>query len=105
LSVFVLKNENGIIDNTTYSDGCGSTHAEGSYGSAFNKAKGGVYATWLESDALKIYWFPRDKIPTDIKSGKPDPSNWGTPASKFVSGSGCDVGKYFKGQTIVSTIS
>jgi hypothetical protein len=83
------------------SDGCGSTHAEGSYGSAFNKGKGGVYATYLESDALKIYWFPRQKIPADIKAGKPDPSKWGKPASQFISGSSCKVDKYFKGQTIV----
>jgi hypothetical protein len=87
------------------SDGCGSTHAVGSYGSAFNDAKGGVYATWLESDALRIYWFPREKIPSDIKAGKPDPTKWGKPASKFLSGPGCDVGKYFKGQTIVSTMA
>ncbi|EWZ32448.1 hypothetical protein FOCG_13092 [Fusarium oxysporum f. sp. radicis-lycopersici 26381] len=88
-------------DGTNY-DGCGSTHASGSYGSAFNKGKGGVYAVWLESDALKIYWFNRQSIPADIKSGNPDPSKWGTPASQFLSGSGCNVGKYFKGQTIVS---
>jgi hypothetical protein len=88
----------------TLSDGCGSTHASGSYGSAFNKGKGGVYAVWLESDALKIYWFNRQSIPADIKSGNPDPSKWGTPASQFLSGSGCNVGKYFKGQTIVSLL-
>ncbi|EWZ32449.1 hypothetical protein FOCG_13092 [Fusarium oxysporum f. sp. radicis-lycopersici 26381] len=87
-------------DGTNY-DGCGSTHASGSYGSAFNKGKGGVYAVWLESDALKIYWFNRQSIPADIKSGNPDPSKWGTPASQFLSGSGCNVGKYFKGQTII----
>ncbi|WZH49911.1 concanavalin A-like lectin/glucanase domain-containing protein [Fusarium acuminatum] len=87
-------------DGTNF-DGCGSTHAEGSYGSAFNKGKGGVYATYLESDALKIYWFPRQKIPADIKAGKPDPSKWGKPASQFISGSSCKIDKYFKGQTII----
>ncbi|KAJ4118853.1 hypothetical protein NW768_010591 [Fusarium equiseti] len=97
--------ESDQCEDGTNFDGCGSTHAEGSYGSAFNKAKGGVYATWLESDALKIYWFPRNKIPADIKSGKPDPSKWGTPASRFISGPGCDVGKYFKGQTIIINTS
>ncbi|KAJ4245089.1 hypothetical protein NW762_014300 [Fusarium torreyae] len=73
----------------------------GSYGSAFNKGEGGVYAIWLEADALKIYWWSRENIPADITSGNPDPSKWGTPASQFVSGSSCDVSAYFKGQTII----
>ncbi|RGP80043.1 mixed-linked glucanase precursor mlg1 [Fusarium longipes] len=92
--------ESDQCEDGTNFDGCGNTHAVGSYGSAFNKAKGGVYATWLESNSLKIYWFPREKIPSDIKAGKPDPTRWGEPASKFLSGPGCDVRKYFKGQTI-----
>ncbi|KAJ3535840.1 hypothetical protein NM208_g6967 [Fusarium decemcellulare] len=87
-------------DGTNY-DGCGNTMSAGSYGEDFNTNKGGVYATWLTKDALKLYWWPRNKIPTDIKSGKPNPSNWGTPASQFVGGSNCNVGKYFKKQTII----
>ncbi|KAK7422731.1 hypothetical protein QQZ08_009355 [Neonectria magnoliae] len=75
--------------------------SEGSYGSAFNKANGGVYATWLEANSLKIYWWSRKNIPADITAGKPDPSKWGTPASQFTGGKGCNVGKYFKGQTII----
>ncbi|KAL9561237.1 hypothetical protein ACKAV7_014592 [Fusarium commune] len=82
-------------------DGCGNTMSAGSYGSEFNKAKGGVYATWLRADSLKIYWWSRKNIPDDITAGKPDPSKWGTPASQFFSGKGCNVGTYFKGQTII----
>ncbi|KAF7539730.1 hypothetical protein G7Z17_g12368 [Cylindrodendrum hubeiense] len=82
-------------------DGCGNTMTAGSYGSAFNRAEGGVYATWLEANALKIYWWSRENIPADITAGKPDPSKWGNPASQFVSGKGCNVGTYFKGQTII----
>ncbi|KAM0559958.1 hypothetical protein ACHAPJ_003912 [Fusarium lateritium] len=86
-------------------DGCGNTMSSGSYGSAFNKGNGGVYATWLEADALKIYWWSRENIPADITSGNPDPSKWGTSASQFVSGSSCDVSAYFKGQTIIINIA
>ncbi|KAF7544820.1 hypothetical protein G7Z17_g9651 [Cylindrodendrum hubeiense] len=75
---------------------------EGSYGSVFNKAEGGVYATWLEPDALKIYWWSRKDIPTDITTGKPDPSKWGKPASQFISGKDCNIGAYFKEQTIIA---
>lgn len=77
--------------------------SQGSYGPAFNAAGGGVYATWLESDALKLYWFKRSNIPADITSGNPNPANWGTPASQFTSGSNCNISKYFKDLTIVSS--
>lgn len=76
----------------------------GSYGQAFNEGRGGVFATWLDSNALRIYWWSRDKVPSDITSGNPDPSTWGTPASQFVSGSGCNVDNYFKKQTIVGLV-
>ncbi|KPM44869.1 hypothetical protein AK830_g1593 [Neonectria ditissima] len=82
-------------------DGCGNTLSAKSYGTPFNKGKGGVYATWLAEDAIKIYWWPRKKIPADITAGKPDPSKWGTPASQFTSGKGCSVSKYFKGLSII----
>jgi hypothetical protein len=77
----------------------------GSYGPTFNAAGGGVYATWLESNALKLYWWKRSDIPADITNGNPDPTNWGTPASQFVSGSNCNVGNYFKELTIVSSLN
>lgn len=77
--------------------------SSGSYGDAFNVGGGGVFATWLGPDALRIYWWSRKDIPQDITNGTPDPTQWGTPASQFTSGSDCDVGHYFKGQTIVSS--
>ncbi|KAI9151300.1 Endo-1,3(4)-beta-glucanase [Paramyrothecium foliicola] len=86
-------------DGTNY-DGCGNTMSTGSYGDAFNDGEGGVYAVWLDQNALSIYWWSRDSIPQDITAGNPDPSKWGTPASRF-SGSSCNISKYFKKQTIV----
>ncbi|KAF7563372.1 hypothetical protein G7046_g706 [Stylonectria norvegica] len=82
-------------------DGCGNTMSANSYGNGFNAAGGGVYAVSLASDALKIYWWPRSKIPSDITSGAPDPTKWGTPASLFTSGSNCNVANYFKGMNII----
>lgn len=75
----------------------------GSYGDAFNDGQGGVYAVWLNSNALNIYWWARKNIPKDITAGKPNPSNWGTPASRFTSGRNCNVSNYFKDQTIVGS--
>ncbi|KAK6700909.1 hypothetical protein SNK04_010845 [Fusarium graminearum] len=46
----------------------------GSYGKTFNANKGGIYATWLTTEAIKVSWFPRNNIPADIKNGKPKPN-------------------------------
>ncbi|KAJ3495755.1 hypothetical protein NLG97_g3159 [Lecanicillium saksenae] len=94
--------ESQSCENGDNFDGCGSTMSTGSYGPEFNEGKGGVFATWLQPNALRIYWWNRDNVPSDILSGNPDPDTWGKPASQFISGSDCDVGNYFKKQTIVS---
>ena len=86
-----------------FSDGCGNTMSEGSYGDEFNSGGGGVYALWLTPQALKLYWWARNSIPRDITKGRPNPSRWGTPASQFISGKNCNVKNYFKKQTIVSS--
>lgn len=80
--------------------GCGidSTSSQ-SYGDGFNAIGGGVYATEWTSDAIKIWFFPRGSIPSDITSGSPDPSGWGTPAAAFAGD--CDIDSHFSAQNIV----
>ena len=54
------------------------------FGSEFNNAGGGVFATEWTSDFIKIWFFPRGSFPDDIASSAPAPSeNWGTPNSLF----------------------
>jgi hypothetical protein len=86
------------------SDGCGNTFGAGSYGLDFNNKGGGVYAVNLDKDAIKIFWWPRNKIPADVKANKPNPHKWGTPAALFKSSSSCNVSKYFKKMSIVSAL-
>ncbi|KAK6697940.1 hypothetical protein SNK05_010789 [Fusarium graminearum] len=57
-----------------HSSGCGNTMPSGSYSKTFNANKGGIYATWLTTEAIKVSWFPRNNIPADIKNGKPKPN-------------------------------
>lgn len=52
---------------------------EMSYGDGFNAAGGGVYVTEWNSSKISIYYFARSKIPDDISTGSPTPSEWGTP--------------------------
>ncbi|KAK4943663.1 hypothetical protein LTR10_016760 [Elasticomyces elasticus] len=54
------------------------------FGTDFNAAGGGVYATEWTSESIKIWFFPRGSSPDDIASSTPDPeANWGTPNSVF----------------------
>lgn len=54
------------------------------FGSGFNAANGGVYATEWTSEFIKIWFFPRGSIPSDVASGNPNPSDaWGAPNSIF----------------------
>jgi len=54
------------------------------FGNNFNINGGGAYATEWTSSAIKIWFFPRGKFPSDIASASPSPSeNWGPPTSVF----------------------
>ncbi|KAB5545836.1 concanavalin A-like lectin/glucanase domain-containing protein [Coniochaeta sp. 2T2.1] len=90
-------------DNSNFG-GCGNTAATGSAGDGFNAGGGGVYATAIESTSLKIWFFPKSKIPKDITAGTPDPSTWSKPFVDFEtskSSNKCSVAKYFKKNTII----
>jgi len=76
-----------------------------SYGTAFNKVRGGVYATLLEDNAIKIWHWPRFAIPNDILKGTPEPWTWGKPVGDMSKKhGGCDVDSTFHTQTIVSNV-
>lgn len=80
--------------------GCGiNAHDSQSYGTGFNNAGGGVYATEWTSEAISIWWFPRSAIPGDITSGNPDPGAWGTPVARFAGD--CDIDSHFGPHQIV----
>lgn len=76
---------------------------ESSYGTGFNKANGGVFATEWTSNFIKIWHFPRAKIPADIKLNKPNPNNWGIPLARFPDS--CSIDQHFKENRIVFDIT
>ena len=54
------------------------------FGSGFNANSGGIYATEWTSEFIKIWFFSRGSIPSDVAAGTPAPSDaWGTPQSVF----------------------
>jgi hypothetical protein len=82
-------------------NGCGfETENTQGYGDGFNSVGGGVYAMEWTSEAIKVFFFPRSSIPSDISSGSPDTSTWGPPVASF-SGSGCDIDSHFTNHNIV----
>lgn len=79
------------------------SHDTTSYGTGFNSNGGGVYATQWTSEAISIWFFPRNAVPSDISSGNPDPSNWGLPQGQFTGG--CDIDEHVKDQQLVFDIT
>ncbi|KAF1849916.1 glycoside hydrolase family 16 protein [Cucurbitaria berberidis CBS 394.84] len=81
--------------------GCGTeASSPSSFGSPFNAAGGGVYAMEWTSQFIKMWFFPRNAIPTDLDgSGTVDPAGWGTPQANFQGA--CDFDKMFGEQRIV----
>ncbi len=87
------------VDTGDNSAGCGVSDLDtDSFGLGFNANKGGVYAMDWTSDYIKIWFFPRGKIPDDITAGVPNPCNWGLPVSNF---QGCDIDANFINHQIV----
>lgn len=53
---------------------------------------------WLSS-SIKVWVFPRGDIPSDIRSGTPDPTTWSAPVLSV--GSNCDIDSHFRNMKIV----
>ncbi|CAF9929249.1 MAG: hypothetical protein GOMPHAMPRED_005346 [Gomphillus americanus] len=90
-----------------------------SFGPAFNKNGGGVYAVQWTSEAVTIWFFPprstsKTAIPSDLQSALAstsaqsskllNPSSWPTPQARFA-GKGCDLDTHVKNQSIIINTS
>ena len=93
--------------------GCSVTDAPSipSYGTAFNANKGGVFATLIDTDGIRIWFFPRNAIPADITQNTPNPpgramnrpggnSTWPAPNARF-DGPGNDFDAHFRDMQII----
>ncbi|KAL2008411.1 hypothetical protein VTN00DRAFT_6605 [Thermoascus crustaceus] len=92
----VLSDNCQIAHSTT---GCSVQGTDGSLGSPFNEAQGGVYAMEWTDQFIRIWFFPRSSIPQSIKDGNPDPATFGPPMGNF-EGS-CDIGNEFQEQKFI----
>ncbi|KAJ3741698.1 concanavalin A-like lectin/glucanase domain-containing protein [Lentinula detonsa] len=81
--------------------GCGiRSSSTVSYGAAFNGNGGGVFTMTLNSSGIAVWFFERSNIPSDITSGTPLPSLWGTPFAWWSSPT-CNVTEFFGYQSTI----
>lgn len=97
----VLNITGTLIDGTdcaaadTGNAGCGVRATQSNtFGSAFNSNGGGVYAMEWTNDGIKVFFFPRSSIPSDITAGAPLPDTWGKPMASWPA-STCNATQFF----------
>jgi len=76
-----------------------------SFGTGFNNNGGGVWAAQWETSGVFIWFFQRNQIPQDIKTGNPNTAGWGTPGASFpFSGTGpgsCPSSEFVNQQIVI----
>ncbi|RPD77276.1 hypothetical protein L226DRAFT_459589 [Lentinus tigrinus ALCF2SS1-7] len=102
-------NQTGSTSGTDCGTSSGCTVAEqqaNSYGTGFNSAGGGVWATQFDSTGIYIWFWTRDSVPSSVSSATDsiDISSWGTPSAAYPSSS-CDITNYFTAQQLVIDIT
>lgn len=93
--------ESNCNANNGYNGCSASTWNSANFGTGFNNNGGGVYAMQWESSGIYVWFFPRNAIPQDIHSRRPQTQNWGLPVVAFNGGGGCDVNARFRDMNIV----
>ncbi|KAI0601233.1 hypothetical protein F4775DRAFT_541028 [Biscogniauxia sp. FL1348] len=79
--------------------GCSASYATETFGSS----SGGIYAMEWTSEYIRMWDWTHDAAPTDVLSGKPEPSvsNWGTPNYIIKE---CDIEKAFSDMKLVFSL-
>lgn len=93
------------LTNENCNDGSGglgcpqTTNSTNNFGKGLNANGGGVYAMEWNSDAISVWFFPRNStIQNRISSSNAtlDSSSFGTPLASFVGGSNCNIDNNFQ---------
>lgn len=100
------------LNSTDGDSGCGVQGSTATFGEDFNNNGGGVYAMELRDAGIRVWFFDRDNIPSDITTSTsnttnttttPDPSTWSEALADFPS-TDCDIGNHFRNQSIIVDI-
>ncbi|TCD61817.1 hypothetical protein EIP91_007862 [Steccherinum ochraceum] len=90
-------------------DGCTVQEtADNSYGTGFNNAGGGVWATQFDASGIFIWFWSRPNVPQNLQgatSSTLDISSWGPPSASYASSANCNVTEYFSPQQLIFDIA
>ncbi|KAH9920835.1 concanavalin A-like lectin/glucanase domain-containing protein [Epithele typhae] len=89
------------------SQGCTVVESQSnSFGSGFNTAGGGVWATQFDDSGIFVWFWTRDAVPSTVSSATDsiDPSTFGTPSAAWPSSS-CNISQFFTPQQLVLDIT
>jgi beta-glucanase (GH16 family) len=89
----------------TQNSGCGIEGLADSFGSAFDKNNGGVYAMEWTDSIIQVFFFNRtqaNQMP-DVWSSSPDPTSWGKPVALWQLGSNCPSNHFYQHKIIINT--
>jgi len=84
--------------------GCGIIGGANTYGAPFNSAGGGVFVTEWTNTFIRMFFFPRGRIPADLNTQSPNPNGWGLPFAYFMLDSECPA-SHFKDHTMVINLT
>ncbi|KAF3942318.1 hypothetical protein ABW19_dt0206425 [Dactylella cylindrospora] len=92
------------LNSTNNNEGCAVRGPVSSYGEELNDNGGGVFAMEWRTAGIRIWFFARASVPSDITNEAPDPSTWGTATADFPS-TKCDINSHFQNHKIIINIS
>jgi len=95
------------VNTTNANEGCAVSAGEGSFGTPFNSAGGGLVALELRADGIRLWQWIRSNIPAGLQAvggGVPNPSTFGEATADFPN-TNCNIGEHFRNQSIIININ
>jgi hypothetical protein len=97
----IVKKGGTNCDANVDTAACGfSDKSTSTFGPGFNAAGGGVFALEFGTAGISMWFFQTGKVPSDITSGAPAPSTWGSPRMS-VPAATCSPTTYFSDLMLV----
>eukprot|EP01117_Protostelium_nocturnum_P012930 TRINITY_DN478_c0_g1_i1.p1 TRINITY_DN478_c0_g1~~TRINITY_DN478_c0_g1_i1.p1 ORF type:complete len:310 (-),score=95.71 TRINITY_DN478_c0_g1_i1:58-987(-) len=85
--------------------GCSVLFNKGNtFGTGFNNRGGGIYVMERSTDRIKVWYFPRNAVPSSLYTDRPDPCQFGQSDADFPLGGACPS-SHFGPQKIIFNVA